>query len=303
MILDRFFGRKERRSVFEGKTPEQIREEWRGTVPEPERIRLERLAREEESRRASEETERREKVLTDFVVEDLREPIENILVELQPEIEAGSYSTIIGDDASGRVPTIILAHVIKSIYELKGHQPPVVRFLAGSTGLIKGESEIGGHDMAVQKARDLAEQIHKIQETVRKNSEQKKVLVVTDIIETGESVQTLLYALKRNNWNADVATIGTADETNLQNLSDLWGTRIVRGRRRGAFIYQAKEVTGVQKDKGEIFAKPHPTADPKQVRYGREIARGIADDIIKKYKTKALAPNFIDGGGDTYVPH
>ncbi|RJQ35090.1 hypothetical protein C4556_01070 [Candidatus Parcubacteria bacterium] len=298
MILDRFFGRKERRSVFEGKTPEQIKEEWRGLVPEPDDIRRDRLAREELKKSQIE----REKERAEWIVEDLRQPVENILIELLPDIESGAYSTIIGDDASGRVPTIILAHVIKSIYELKGHQPPVVRFLAGSTGLLKDQKSEDVADIAVEKAKSLAEQVKKIQDTVRKHSEPKKVLIVTDIIDTGESIQTLLSALKRNDWDADVATIGTTDEAKLQELSDLWGTRIVRGRWTGAMIYQDKALTGVQKKKGDLFATPHPEADPDRVRHGRDVARQIARELFDKYKTKDLDMHFEHGTGITYSP-
>src|SRR3989344_8140945 len=138
MILERFYGRKKQESVFAGKTPEQIKEEWKGLVPEPADIQQERLAWEELERREKE----RQKEHAEWVVEDLREPIENILIELMPDIETGAYSTIIGDDASGRVPTIILANVMKSIYELKGYPPPTVRFLAGSTGLRSEKKEI-----------------------------------------------------------------------------------------------------------------------------------------------------------------
>lgn len=299
MILEGLFGRKKRESIFAGKTPEQIKEEWKGSVPEPADIRQERLVREEAERQEKAHNARRVKERAEWIVEDLREPVENILVELLPDIEAGSYSTIIGDDASGRVPTIILAHVIKSIYEMKGYEPPIVRFLAGSTGLLR---EQNGTELAVTHTKELKEQVEKIQDTVKQHSEPKKALIVTDIIDTGESVQTLLSALKRNNWDADVATIGTTDEANLQQLSDLWGTRIVRGRGMGAMIYHDKPLSGVQKRKGDLFAAPHPEADPERVRYGRERARQIAAEVFQKYKVKNLDIHFEHGTGITYSP-
>src|SRR3989344_3347988 len=277
MILDSLFGRRKKESVFAGKTPEQIKEERKGLVPEPADIRQENLALEESVMREQETAANRPKEVADIVIEDLRDPIENILVELMPKIEAGAYSTIIGDDASGRIPTIILANVVKSVYELKNHPLPVVRFLAGSTGLNEEKEEV-----ISGKTERLMQQVEKIRHTVTQHSEPKKVLVVTDIIETGESIRTLLKALDQNDWSADVASIGGSDKTAIQTLSNHWRTRVICGGWKGPMIYKFKELSGVQKEHDKLFAVPHPEAEGEIVRYGREQARKMAGELIGK---------------------
>ena len=45
----------------------------------------------------------------------LREPIKNILEQMRERIDRGEYTLIIGDDASGRIPTWIfyLEHILR----------------------------------------------------------------------------------------------------------------------------------------------------------------------------------------------
>src|SRR3989344_9337060 len=63
----------------------------------------------------------------------LEDPLANILEKLRPELERGEYRLIIGDDASGRIPTRIVGEVIKKLSEERGFPRPLVRFIAGST--------------------------------------------------------------------------------------------------------------------------------------------------------------------------
>ncbi|MBI5420722.1 MAG: hypothetical protein HZA35_00180 [Parcubacteria group bacterium] len=47
---------------------------------------------------------------------ELEEPIQRLLDQLRPHLEKNEYRLIIGDDASGRIPTLIMRKVMDTIY-------------------------------------------------------------------------------------------------------------------------------------------------------------------------------------------
>lgn len=209
-------------------------------------------------------------------VRDLKVPIQDIIKQIRPEIEQGAYRLIIGDDASGRIPAFIVGHVCKKIYEKNGLTPPHVRFIAGSTML---------DDQAREKKLGLVtEQIAKIRSRVAQNSNTNgKVLIVTDTISSGLSMGVLMEALKANNWQADVATIGLLKDTfdifdrKRRGFEKQWGTRIIYSLNSTPDVYKRKSLSGVTKDAPQLFAVP--TGDSEEVRAARAVAQKIADDI------------------------
>ena len=75
-------------------------------------------------------------------VEELREPLTNMVRELKNELANGSYDLIIGDDASGRLSTIAIGNIAQSLAKQAHREPPTVRFLAGSTGIAEREKSL-----------------------------------------------------------------------------------------------------------------------------------------------------------------
>jgi hypoxanthine phosphoribosyltransferase len=235
-----------------------------------------------------------ERKAVEVLTEELEKPLLRIVSILKPDFEAGTYSTIIGDDTSGRIPTLILAKVIQRIYEKKGFSHPTVRFLAGSRDLHMEDGSVQSG-----KKRDLSEAVARIKETVSKTTEVKKVLVVTEMIETGESIGSLIDALHQNDWTADVATIGgkpfPTDEweregykDSLIDLSNKWNTRIIRGRELPPLIYHAKDFSGVRKNIAEVYATPNPESDLDVVKYVRECVDIIAAKLSTQYEAGHL---------------
>jgi len=62
-------------------------------------------------------------------VKDLEEPLEDILEQIKPEIESGTYRLIIGEDASGRIPALVIGGVINRQHENKGFPKALTVFL------------------------------------------------------------------------------------------------------------------------------------------------------------------------------
>jgi len=90
-----------------------------------------------------------EKLIKHPEIAELREPIQNLLEQLRDKIDKGEYGVIIGDDASGRIPALILDNVIKSVYQDKGYTKPKTIFFAGSKEMMG----LGGEGFVKKKEK------------------------------------------------------------------------------------------------------------------------------------------------------
>ena len=71
----------------------------------------------------------------------LANPMEEILSRMRKQIESGEYRLIIGDDASGRIPALILNKVLSAFYQKLGYKSPQTIFFAGSRQIQKEGAE------------------------------------------------------------------------------------------------------------------------------------------------------------------
>ncbi len=250
------------------------------------------LGGEEQQREAAmrkREREDRELHIT-YIIKELEEPLASMFADLRSEIERGDYSAIIGDDASGRIPALIMWEVVKEIYKKKGFKPPLMRFIAGS-------SNIRFTDEEIKKEKEMDNQMARIKEDTGQN---KKFLIVTDTISSGASVGMLIGSLKRNGLHADVATVGLVgpsiadnDEgSNRKELEDEWGSRIVYGMKRAPHIYREGRVSGVQKESAQLFSEPYLSyfghiggniGNQQEINYAREVAHEVAQNLLKRF--------------------
>ncbi|MDO8504392.1 MAG: hypothetical protein Q7S36_00870 [Candidatus Liptonbacteria bacterium] len=236
-------------------------------------------------------------------VAELEQPIKEILAQLSHEINCGDYGVIIGDDASGRIPTLMIARIIKAVYENKNFSPPIVRFIAGSSSLNanyveqkenKKEAVVGQMGRIKSDLRDVADGGH-------------RGLIVTDTIDLGSSVTVLIEALQKNDMEADVATIGMIDSEGKERFADDWKANVAIGTHGTPSLYfseNKRSLSGVWKINKNLFAKPNaklpenyaklsPNRQQHSVKYikrsqaltnkAREFAFEIADRIAEEY--------------------
>lgn len=159
----------------------------------------------------------------------------NILEKMLPNIERGDYDLIIGIDASGRIPTLIMDKFIKYVYAQKSYPMPNTRFLAGSASFLG----------------DLEKQIENW-------NPKKKVLIVEDTIVTGYSVRNLAKVLKEWGVTFDIASMvnfGTLSNL-LDSKSVLKAEHIYSGGNDVVDIYAARHLSGVEKVHGKTFSRP-----------------------------------------------
>lgn len=221
-----------------------------------------------------------------FEIERLIEPMEKIIMQMHRRIASGDYRMIIGDDASGRVPTFIFDRFLKRVYEKQGMLPPETIFVAGS-GHIQNEERqrkillIEGH---LQKYHEALEKV---------KEEKKKVLIVTETIATGNGLRPLTAALKSMGVDFEVAAVG-GDIADHARLQDKLGGRIFFGEPGTPPIYNEDELSGVWKDKHEVLAhaRTKDASDDRvaeiqeKINSAREDAKIVADELFRRYEPR-----------------
>ncbi len=214
-------------------------------------------------------------------MEDIDGQISVLLEELRPNIENGKYKLVVGDDASGRVPALIIAGALKKIYAARGAAPPAVRFIAGSRNL-------AGEDL--ERKTSLLDVHSKNLKNKFLNDGNQGVLVVTDFISTGSSVKPIVDSLKKTGADVDLVTIGLADDFRWSKS----GLKVAAAV--NSFlpeIYNRTSLSGVRKQPGDLFAtrsvRPGETEGQRRVNAAREMVRDIVDHVSEEFLSKLSA--------------
>ncbi|MDP2695997.1 MAG: hypothetical protein Q8O87_01955 [bacterium] len=120
-------------------------------------------------------------------IAELKEPMASLINLLKEKIEAGEYDVLISDDASGRIPTLIVKKVIDSIRSEDGN--------------------IKTFFIAAGKDRRIDERA--IKEFAGKTlSKTHRALVVTELIYSGKSIRRLAKVLDDGGFNDfDIAAV------------------------------------------------------------------------------------------------
>lgn len=153
------------------------------------------------------------KMETGFEMDDAFFELESLILplteKLKENIDKGEYDMLLGDDASGRIPTLILRGIInernrKLHPELRSSESEIkTRFVAG--GQLKNK------DVLKDVVKEIGSEV------------KKKVLVVTEYISSGRSMEKFSTALKELNIPFDIATLRSefdAGESNFDKLSN-----------------------------------------------------------------------------------
>src|SRR3989338_11083514 len=126
-------------------------------------------------------------------IEELREPMMHMLEQMRERIDRGEYNLIIGDDASGRIPTWVFYNFLKKVYVRNNLPPPSVRYFAGSRNAMGKVAEKKTEEIANHIARFVEKEKQK-----DNKGRQQKALIVTDTIATGNSLVPIAEALRKN---------------------------------------------------------------------------------------------------------
>ena len=216
-------------------------------------------------------------------IAELETPFKIMLDEMRPELEAGIYDSLLGDDRGGRIPALVLREYAQNIYK-KRKQELSTMFVAGAR--VAHESDV--------------------EEYFRKHKKElgKRTLVVTEYTSTGMGITNLAEALKQNGVSFDVATLyygyefdgaGMERERFLKlqkRFQREYGAKIFWGRASGIpKIWSASNrLHGLEKT-GDVLSKPmFPGGRPKEIAENitraREDVHILAGRLIKRYESQ-----------------
>jgi adenine/guanine phosphoribosyltransferase-like PRPP-binding protein len=139
----------------------------------------------------------------DLLIGRLEEPVREMLQPLLEKIEAGEYGVLLGEDASGRIPALIVRDVMKSIYEKHGNSFKT-RFIAGTPR----EST-----MTPETLSEKTKGNEKYVENLKNEVGDKRILLITDFINTGEAVRAITNALHDAGISFDIGTLRLSELT------------------------------------------------------------------------------------------
>jgi len=159
-----------------------------------------------------------------------------------------TYDTILSDDASGRLVSLVLRKIINEARKRKGENLSEINTYFLATGYNFDERSIKNLQLFLKG----------------KKPEIKKALVVTEYIETGNSIKRLIEDLEKLSIHFDVAAISIAKDHNA------YPTKITRRlysgsqhSKIGLSFYDKTNLTGVMKNTELNIHSPHP----KRINY------------------------------------
>ena len=214
-----------------------------------------------------------------YEIEQLKLPIQEIILQLRDKIEKGEYGYVVGDDASGRIPTLIFSNFLKSVYREKGFSDPETFFFAGGKSTEKEINKL--------KRKAMEKAIKNYQESGLKNNVGKRALLLTEYIVTGESLVVICDALENSGISFDIATVSSSAVA--PSLSAKFHTDVFEGEMKYApSIYGKNKISGVTKNFNDkrIYSQPTAMFDKDQIEINsvRKEVNLVASQIFDWYK-------------------
>ena len=127
-------------------------------------------------------------------ISQLEVPMILALEKAKKKIRRGAYDVLLSDDVGARVPTLVINKLLKK-YTAEGERPPTFFLSAGRSLTTKDET--GAHREEVKKF--IAENI--------KPKIKKRALVITEYVETGDSIRALAKILEEEGVSFDVMVL------------------------------------------------------------------------------------------------
>jgi hypothetical protein len=259
----------------------------------------------------------------DFEFEDTFVELESLILplvkKLKESIDKGEYDMLIGDDASGRIPTLILRGVIND------RNRKLNPDLKSSESEIKTRFVAGGQLRSIEQLKSA---IEKLRPEVK-----KKALVVTEYIYSGKSMERFSSILKNLNIPFDIATLKSEFTSNgsnfqrflneLRDIGEFLGiadprsefgqdniiipknSKFYYGKRaseedqeEAPLIYDKPEMSGVEKNIKEPYAVPYKKSysenhskglsnlRSKEIQDGINLTRENVNLLVKKILEK-----------------
>lgn len=178
---------------------------------------------------------------------EMLEPAKLIWKQIREKVERGEYGMIIGEDASGRLPTLLFRHIIDSVNKKNGLAEIPTRFIAGSSTVDQDNSN---DIFYLRRKKWLSEVIDQLEKQIQGH---KKLLLITDTIATGRSLSSLIEVLRERDIGFDIVTLSTLEDWKGERAGKTaaeakLGTKIISGEYKNLLKIYRNDYSGVSKD-------------------------------------------------------
>lgn len=188
----------------------------------------------------------------EHILQDTKTGIERILQKLKPKLEAGEFEMVLGIDASGRVPALLVAKTISHL------RPIETRFVATGRQFRPEEYD----EIRASLAAHFRSPGFKLPPPP------KKVLIIDDVLIRGTGASLICDALREVGAGYEVAALtvptdddwsfffGAGEEENFESLEAKLQSPITGSGDKVAEIYGKQQMSGVHKGIDSIFSAP-----------------------------------------------
>jgi len=177
--------------------------------------------------------------------EQSREEFESLVKQLAPAIKNHEYNIIVGDDASGRIPTLVLGGLMKEIYKKDKVIPPQILFFGGRH-LIYEENLVSDFFQKLEKQTEI-----KISSS--------RALVATEYMYTGTTIVSFVKTFKKLGLSCDVAALSAEGPERYYKDKSGYLNKIYIGNALGGAspFYGSRIYAGAkQRPEDKIFSSP-----------------------------------------------
>ncbi|MEK7066134.1 MAG: hypothetical protein AAB965_01010 [Patescibacteria group bacterium] len=254
------------------------------------------------------------KQIVSTIVEDLRVPVESIIRDLKDSIDNGSYGLLIGDDVSARPVALLIRGIVDKAYKAADREDINTRFVplyssniynSVFDSLMTKEEKIRigslsfgrrGEEKSLILKQKLKEDF--ISKLDKKNLTGKKVLVISDVIQYGDTLRPLLAGLKEEGISFDVVTVTAMNPgENGQLVIGSGADNFYYAQQEVHSVYGKSDLAGVKKDqeKFKITSEPRKASfeDPAMktqiqdsIKNSRADIKNLAEQIFNKVWAK-----------------
>jgi adenine/guanine phosphoribosyltransferase-like PRPP-binding protein len=178
----------------------------------------------------------------EYILDRVKRATFGIIKQIKERIIAEEYGMVLGIDASGRVPALLIAEVIKTVHHID------VRFVAGNrlTNASTSITQQIEYDLKEYLSSEAFSGVHKMG---------KKILIVDDTIVTGGSINKICDTLTLLDIKYDIVALNSMLEVQLEgevpgNIID----KVTSTWNGVSDMYNKQGMSGVVKSKDKIFS-------------------------------------------------
>lgn len=185
----------------------------------------------------------------------------NLASKLEPRVL--EFDTLVGDDVSGRLPTLFLRKVLNNLRIARGGDNIQTLFIAGGSNFLPGVGSSG------------------IESLIRRQSELGSILFSTEYIRKGQSATVLTEFLREKSMDVTIAAVTVSHELDTHQVNyPLYYGEIDDGP--FLVFYIRHEYCGVEKKgSGPYHIYRAGNYNPGKVREARMKISNLADEYLR----------------------